>query len=77
MVDYGKQKGDKKGTRRKGEDFAKKHKESISGLMDRQFIADISGQSVRNLVNNSVKKPVKQSYGVMRCTPERRLNGYC
>jgi hypothetical protein len=73
MVDYGKQKGDKKGTRRKGEDFGKKHRESISGLMDKQFIADITGQGVRNLANNSVK----QSYGVIRCTPERRLNGYC
>jgi hypothetical protein len=73
MVDYGKQKGDKKKAKRKGEDFGKKHMQSITGLMDRQFIADISGQSV----NNSVKTPVKQSYGVLRCTPERRLNGYC
>jgi hypothetical protein len=77
MVDYGKQKAVKKV---RGEDFGKKHREGITGMYERQFIADISGRnSVRDIENNnSVKKPVKQSYSaVMRCSPERRLNGYC
>jgi hypothetical protein len=75
MVDYGKVKAVKKV---KGEDYGKRHTQSVSGLMDKQFIADLSGRSVRSLENNnSVKKPVKQTYQVMRCSPEKRLNGYC
>jgi hypothetical protein len=75
MVDYGKRKAVKKV---KGEDFGKIHREGINSMYEKQFIADLSGQSVRNLENNnSVKKPVKQSFQVMRCSPEKRLNGYC
>ena len=76
MVNYDKVKAVKKV---RGEDFGKKHREGITGMYERQFIADISGRNVRDIENNnSVKKPVKQSYsGVMRCSPEKRLNGYC
>jgi hypothetical protein len=76
MVNYDKVKAVKKV---KGEDFGKLHRQSVSGLMDRQLIADISGRSVREIdsKNNSVKTPVKQTYAVMRCSAERRLNGYC
>jgi hypothetical protein len=75
MVDYGKVKAVKKGVK----DYGKIHREGISSMYEKQFIADISGRSVRDIdsKNNSVKTPVKQSFQVMRCSPERRLNGYC
>jgi hypothetical protein len=48
--------------------------------MDRQYFNSISSANnphYNEYTNNSFKKPVKQSSGVMRCSAEKRMLGYC
>ena len=78
MVDYGKQKAIK--------DYGKYHREGITGMLERQYFADISPANNKNLnkyrkgdyPNLKGKRIINlNSNGTMRCNHQRSSGGVC